>query len=468
MFDDLEDLLEDVPQPNSKKQTITSSGKAPSSSSQHAAAKKPSAFNAAEEEFDWDRPTKKKPDALAGGGGSAADWGNADWDDENIQKKKANDDLFGEAAEWGGKNYSAFGVLGKSRSGMFGKQRNSTGGNPDPGGDLLDTILDDMEEKKGIETSKKSGAPSVGSQSASQQPRGIKPGQTDAWGRETFNEFEDFGEEDQKKTPQAQNLLDKKRALFGLPQDRRNQPVSKSLGREPGDDLDNVMDDGPTHYVAGGGRPARRSKPPARPLTGAQEAARPHTGKPPKHQARAEFEDDADVMGLLDQPTSKKDSQASGGMNKLNSIEHDEDEEDYGHGIEYHSDQGQSEEEEEGGTPDDYREQNVQSEEEEGSEESVDMGHYISSLNRAGRTAPGKASAQNSASKQAKPAAQGKNLGAMRNGPKSMGAGSANEKGKESKRGQTISSDAAQDNSSKDNPRGAPEAKNGGTKKPGS
>jgi hypothetical protein len=46
-------------------------------------------------------------------------------------------------------------------------------------------------------------------------------------------------------------------------------------------------------------------------------------------------------MGLLDQPTSKKDSQASGGMlgmNKLNSIEHDEDEEDYGQGIEYQSD----------------------------------------------------------------------------------------------------------------------------------
>jgi len=32
-----------------------------------------------------------------------------------------NDDLFGEASEWGAKNYSAFGVLGKSRSGMFAK-----------------------------------------------------------------------------------------------------------------------------------------------------------------------------------------------------------------------------------------------------------------------------------------------------------------------------------------------------------
>jgi len=48
-------------------------------------------------------------------------------------------------------------------------------------------------------------------------------------------------------------------------------------------------------------------------------------------------------------------------------------------------------------------------------------------------------------------------------GPKSMGAGSANEK---KVRGQTISSDAAQDNSSKDHPRGA--GGNGGTKKPGS
>jgi len=61
---------------------------------------------------------------------------------------------------------------------MFGNKRNSTEGE-DPGADLLDNILDDMEEKKGIETSKKSGAPSVGSQSAShsQQPqqRVIKP-----------------------------------------------------------------------------------------------------------------------------------------------------------------------------------------------------------------------------------------------------------------------------------------------------
>jgi len=115
-------------------------------------------------------------------------------------------------------------------------------------------------------------------------------------------------------------------------------------------------------------------------------------------------------MGLLDQPTSKKDSQASGGilgMNKLNSIEHDEDEEDYGQGIEYHSDpeeqqyeEGEdeegNEEDEDGGTPDDYREQNLgdmSGDEPHSSSESVDMGHYISSLNRAGRTAPGKGSA---------------------------------------------------------------------------
>lgn len=107
---------------------------------------------------------------------------------------------------------------------MFGNKRNSTGGE-DQGADLLDDILDDMEEKKGIETSKKSGAPSVGSQSAShsQQPqqRVIKPpqGQTDAWGRETFNEFEDLDNgEDTKRGggAQTQNLLEKKRALFGL------------------------------------------------------------------------------------------------------------------------------------------------------------------------------------------------------------------------------------------------------------
>ena len=144
-------------------------------------------------------------DGCGGGGGSAADWGNADWDDDNIQtnnnnnSKKVvskqvsstnhrvdimNDDLlFGGSSlnnekdffEMEGKpSYSAFGALGKSRSGMFGNKKNSTTGRAahtdEPGGDLLDTILDDMEEKKGIETSKKSdkrdGA-SVGSGSAS-------------------------------------------------------------------------------------------------------------------------------------------------------------------------------------------------------------------------------------------------------------------------------------------------------------
>ena len=105
---------------------------------------------------------------------------------------------------------------------------------------------------------------------------------------------------------------------------------------------------------------------------------RPNTGgKPPKHHPNRDqrhaldFDgDDTDIMGLLDQP-SKKDSLASGGLtggiNKLNSIEHDEDEEDYGQGIEYHNEdhsddqpsygeEQDEDEEEDGGTPDDYKE----------------------------------------------------------------------------------------------------------------
>ena len=108
------------------------------------------------------------------------------------------------------------------------------------------------------------------------------------------------------------------------------------------------------------------------------------------------------------------------------------------------------------------------------------MGHYISSLNRG----PAKGSAQNTpakeVSKKAKPAKGIKNLGAMRNGPKSLGGGSTQEKGvpvkdSNSRRAQTISSDAAQDNSSKEQKRGRAPARsgirsadpnNGGTKRP--
>jgi hypothetical protein len=128
-----------------------------------------------------------------------------------VQEDDDDDDFFGgghTSKPTGG--YQGFGVLGKSRasavsntSGVFGAKRNSaTAGDA---ADLLDNILDDMEEKKGLESSKKSDRRegSIGSGSGANlnsKPKSLAMpvGATDAWGRETFNEFDDLDDNKSK------------------------------------------------------------------------------------------------------------------------------------------------------------------------------------------------------------------------------------------------------------------------------
>jgi hypothetical protein len=75
----------------------------------------------------------------------------------------------------GGGAYSGFGILGKNsamnKSGSnsnnfptFGGKRNSNASAKEEEGDLLDNILDDFEEKKGIESTKPKKDSSFGSQ----------------------------------------------------------------------------------------------------------------------------------------------------------------------------------------------------------------------------------------------------------------------------------------------------------------
>ena len=47
-----------------------------------------------------------------------------------------------------GSNYAGFGILGRRPTGSSGKKK-------DDEGDILDNILDDFEEKKGIESTKR-------------------------------------------------------------------------------------------------------------------------------------------------------------------------------------------------------------------------------------------------------------------------------------------------------------------------
>jgi hypothetical protein len=80
----------------------------------------------------------------------------------NVPKRNNNADLFNQEGTRGSqgsnKEYSGFGILGKSKPQFptFGNKRNSTGnsGGAHDEEDLLDNILDNMEEKKGIESTK--------------------------------------------------------------------------------------------------------------------------------------------------------------------------------------------------------------------------------------------------------------------------------------------------------------------------
>ena len=95
-----------------------------------------------------------------------------DWDDaadellnnlggvsKEIAKRNNNADLFmndgTRGSQGSNKEYSGFGILGKAKSTepIFGNKRNS-GANAGEEDDLLDNILDNIEEKKGIESTK--------------------------------------------------------------------------------------------------------------------------------------------------------------------------------------------------------------------------------------------------------------------------------------------------------------------------
>jgi hypothetical protein len=138
----------------------------------------------ADDEFDWDKPSNwnqakktvtntpatgshsalRKIDSGytfgkgagkddLGAGDSVADWGAADgWDDDN---KKGKFGASSKNDEFEGRNsYQGFGIKGKAKpSAPFGVKRNSADNDP---ADLLDNILDDIEEKKGLESSKAS------------------------------------------------------------------------------------------------------------------------------------------------------------------------------------------------------------------------------------------------------------------------------------------------------------------------
>lgn len=71
----------------------------------------------------------------------------------------------------------------------------------DDGADLLDNILDDFEEKKGIESTKPKSIGSNGSQANQQATNRAKAnvGPTDAWGRDTLDELDDLHDDTKSK-----------------------------------------------------------------------------------------------------------------------------------------------------------------------------------------------------------------------------------------------------------------------------
>jgi hypothetical protein len=171
-----------------------------------------------------------------GGGGSAADWNAAGWDEgDNLRTNKRsggnnNNDLY----DAGKPAYQGFGLLGKVKqpTAVFGTKKMSG----DEGADLLDNILDDFEEKKGIESTKPKSIGSSGGQSnpprlTTAKSANVPLGQgTDAWGRETYDDLDDLHDDNKsKKSGSAshaaqQSIQDKKKALFGLSTGGSNHP----------------------------------------------------------------------------------------------------------------------------------------------------------------------------------------------------------------------------------------------------
>lgn len=96
---------------------------------------------------DWNDPPRttgnagfnSKPSGSLGGGGGGLGFGSAFGGKDSSHKEDGRSSM--------SSNYAGFGILGRNRS--SGKKKD------DDDADLLDNILDDIEEKKGIESTKK-------------------------------------------------------------------------------------------------------------------------------------------------------------------------------------------------------------------------------------------------------------------------------------------------------------------------
>lgn len=166
----------------------------------------------------------KKDENEGWGGASALDWEAPD--DRSGRLLSKNTGNFGNAGggrDSGlgnrddgrssvGSNYAGFGLMGKSKS--SGKKKEDD--------DDIDDILGDIEVKKGIETVKQTSdlrntQNNKKSEAFSQSKQMFKSSNVvDPWGRETFNDLDDIDDNKSNKVSANKDLMDKKRAIFGL------------------------------------------------------------------------------------------------------------------------------------------------------------------------------------------------------------------------------------------------------------
>ncbi|CDW83861.1 UNKNOWN [Stylonychia lemnae] len=134
-----------------------------------------------------------------------------------------------------GSNYAGFGILGRA------KPTTSSGKKKD---DDIDNILDDFEEKKGLgakQTSQQKesdfgfgGGSTNKKQDAYGNSKQKFKSSTDPWGRDNFDEFEDLEDKPKAKANVNNSINDKKAALFGLGgSSTPNQQVDNSHNNRP-------------------------------------------------------------------------------------------------------------------------------------------------------------------------------------------------------------------------------------------
>ncbi len=172
---------------------------------------------------------KSKKDENEGWGGSSAlDWEAPDDRPKGLLSKNTGN--FGTAYGGGrdsalgnrddgraseGSNYTGFGLLGRSKT-SAGKKKDDE--------DDIDDILGDIEIKKGIENTKQTSdlrnnqlsLNKNKSEAFSNSKQKFKSSNVDAWGRDNFNDLDDIEETKSNKLSANKNIMDKKRAIFGL------------------------------------------------------------------------------------------------------------------------------------------------------------------------------------------------------------------------------------------------------------